>query len=305
MTDHIRSYAKILALGHRALEPLLTHEVVVEEKVDGSQFSFGMRSGVLHMMSKRVPIHGLEGCPNLFQPTVRHVIACFEARLLVEGWTYRGEAVHAPRHNTLTYARVPQGNFVLFDVDTGLESYVTPEAREQIAFDLGVDRISVIARRRMADITEGDLTQWLTMTSQLGGALIEGVVIKPLACIVGVDGKRLAGKFVSEAFKETHSKEWRTDRPQKLDMLKEIGEAISGPARWKKSVQRLRDEGRLTESPKDIGPLIAEVQRDVTEECEDEIKAMLYAAYRKEIVRTSTNGVAEWYKRELAFGGAR
>lgn len=53
----------------------------------------------------------------------------------------------------------------------------------------------------------------------------------------------------------------------------------------------------------DIGPLIAAVQQDVADESEDEIKAMLYAAYRKEVLRMSTRGLPEWYKRELAFGG--
>lgn len=35
--SELRSYAKILTLGHRALEPIADQHVVVEEKVDGSQ----------------------------------------------------------------------------------------------------------------------------------------------------------------------------------------------------------------------------------------------------------------------------
>lgn len=302
--SELRSYAKILTLGHRALDPIADQRVVVEEKVDGSQFSFGVRNGVLLMRSKNVAIHGMEGCPNLFAPTVRHVVDCHARGLLVEGWTYRGEALCAPRHNTLAYERVPAGHFVLFDVDLGLEDYADTYERERIASDLGVEGIAVLGMGPLSDITEARLNEYLKTTSMLGKALVEGVVVKPVECVIGVDGKRLAGKFVSEAFKETHSKEWVPDRAQKQDVVASIGEAIATPARWMKSVHRLRDEGRLTESLQDIGPLIAAVQQDVVEESEDEIKAMLYAAYRKEVLRMSTRGLPEWYKRELAFGGA-
>lgn len=302
MSD-LRSYAKILTLGHRALEPIADQVVVVEEKVDGSQFSFGVRDGVLLMRSKNAVIHGVEGCPNLFTPTVKHVVDCHARGLLIDGWTYRGEAFCSPKHNTLAYERTPVGHFVLFDVDLGLEFYADPETRAQIADDLGVEPIAVLGRLPMQDLNETLLNEYLKTTSGLGKALVEGIVVKPTACVIGIDGKRLVGKFVSEAFKETHSKTWTPDRAQKQDVVASIGEAIATPARWRKSVLRLRDEGRLTESLQDIGPLIAAVQQDVTDESEDEIKAMLYAAYRKEVLRMSTRGLPEWYKRELAFGG--
>lgn len=302
--SELRSYAKILALGHRALDAIGECNVVVEEKVDGSQFSFGVREGVLHMRSKNVAIHGVEGCPNLFVPTVTHVVECHRQGLFVEGWTYRGEAFHAPKHNTLAYERVPSGHLVLFDVDMGLESYASPKQREQIAHDIGVEPIAVLDECRMADLSESALDGYLKTASALGKALVEGIVVKPVECVVGPDGKRLVGKYVSETFKETHSKTWKPDRAQKSDVVASIGEAIATPSRWIKSVHRLREEGRLTQSPQDIGPLIAEVQRDVIAESEDEIKEMLYAAYRKDVLRMSTRGLPEWYKRELAFGGA-
>lgn len=301
----LHSYTKILALGHRALEPLADQVVVVEEKVDGSQFSFGVRDGVLLMRSKGATIYGLEGCQKLFAPTVKHVMDCHAQGLLVEGWTYRGEAFCSPRHNTLAYERVPAGHFVLFDVDLGLEAYAVPGVREQIAADLGVEPIAVLDEIQMSALTEACLNEYLKTTSALGKALVEGIVVKPTACVVGVDGKRLLGKFVSEAFKETHSKTWVSGNAQKQDVVASIGEAIATPARWRKSVLRLRDEGRLTESLQDIGPLIAAVQQDVVAESEDEIKEMLYAAYRKEVLRASTRGLPEWYKRELAFGGVQ
>lgn len=46
------SYPKVYALGHRALAELLLDEVLVEEKIDGSQFSFGRFGGDLKARSK-------------------------------------------------------------------------------------------------------------------------------------------------------------------------------------------------------------------------------------------------------------
>lgn len=42
MGDSWHSYPSTFALGHRAIADLLLDPVLVEEKVDGSQFSFGV-----------------------------------------------------------------------------------------------------------------------------------------------------------------------------------------------------------------------------------------------------------------------
>ena len=47
------SYPSIFAVGHAATAHLFDGDVIVEEKVDGSQFSFGVdESGELHVRSK-------------------------------------------------------------------------------------------------------------------------------------------------------------------------------------------------------------------------------------------------------------
>ena len=47
------SYPKIYALGHAYLKELSLDPVIVEEKVDGSQFSFGLINGELKCKSHR------------------------------------------------------------------------------------------------------------------------------------------------------------------------------------------------------------------------------------------------------------
>ena len=55
----------------------------------------------------------------------------------------------------------------------------------------------------------------------------------------------------------------------------------------------------MKEAPQDIGPLLKEIQEDVTKECTEEIKNALFNAYKKDILRGVIAGFAEWYKSRL------
>ena len=58
----------------------------------------------------------------------------------------------------------------------------------------------------------------------------------------------------------------------------------------------------LVGEPKDIGVLMRELNRDF-EEHVDEIKNLLYANFRKDIIRVANRGFAEWYKKKLITEG--
>lgn len=64
-------------------------------------------------------------------------------------------------------------------------------------------------------------------------------------------------------------------------------------------MQHLRDAGRLENSPRDIGPLMKEVNEDVLKECKEEITKALFDWAWKNISRGFTNGLPKWYKEEL------
>src|SRR5688572_241222 len=102
------SFPQVYNFGHRAIQDLLTGEVNVEEKVDGSQFSFGcfheydnlLPDGVewrgnprveLKIKSKGAMIYP-DAPPGLFKGAVDTVKALFAEGKLTPGWTYRGEA---------------------------------------------------------------------------------------------------------------------------------------------------------------------------------------------------------------------
>lgn len=294
-------YGKIYALGHRYTRDLVGRVVRVEEKVDGSQFSFGVREGQLLMRSKRVTLYP-EGAPKQFAKAIETVVKLFEAGLLMEGWTYRGEAFSGPRHNALTYGRMPIGGIVLYDVDRELQDYMSYDELAEEAKRLQLEVVPLLyygpcERKALEALLE---TQTMLVDEEGNGPKVEGIVVKPSddAPVFGIDGLPIRAKIVSEAFKERLDK-LKFGKPKKGDVILEIAESVAPEARWLKAIQRLRDEGRLDESPKDIGPLMKAIQDDVVEEEEDWIKDRLWKEYKGHICRATIRGFADWYKQRL------
>lgn len=295
----LRSYPKVWNLGHPNIANLFDGPVVVQEKVDGSQFSFGVVDGVLHCRSKGATVH-LTTEDKLFRAAVDTAMRLHDAGKLVEGYVYRGEVLHAPKHNTLAYGRVPAGNVILFDVDTGYENRVGPEELFAFATHLGLECVPTFHVGPMAANADGLalFRSLLENESVLGAVPIEGVVIKNYGRF-GDDGKMLMGKYVSEAFKESHTKDWRKRNPTRTDIVEAIIARYATERRWEKAIERLRDAGKLEYSPRDIGQLMREVPADVREECAREIADALFSHHWPAISRGITRGLPEWYKQRL------
>lgn len=298
----IEAYPKIYNLGHRAIRDLSKVPVILEEKVDGSQFSFTKVDGELQFRSKgRAFVEGAED--KMFNLGVQAVRERFD--MLQEGWVYRGEYLNKPKHNTLEYKVIPAGYVAIFDIQYPDGEFLTPFDKKVEAQRLDFSHVPYIVGGVVED--EKVLLEFLERESFLGGPTVEGVVLKPIDYdLYGIDGRVLMGKFVSEKFKEQNGKQWKQSNPTGRDILALLGETYRHENRWKKAVQHLRDEGRLEGSPKDIGPLIAEAKRDLLSEEVDEIKERLFKWASPHILRKSTAGLAEWYKEELLkeqFGG--
>lgn len=294
----LTSYPDVYALGHRMTVDILQHAVTVEEKVDGSQFSFGLNSGgELMCRSKGAQIFP-EAPEKMFTKAVETAKAL--APHLQPGWTYRAEYLQKPKHNTLCYGRVPKQHLILFDVNTGLETYAPPFVRQQIADSLGLECVPLIFQGRV-DGGLDQLKEWLNRDSLLGGVKIEGVVLKPVGMnLFGPDKKAIVAKYVSEAFKEIHGREWKAANPSSKDIITDIVLHYKTPARWEKAVQHLRDAGTLEGSPRDIGKLMTEVPKDIEKECVDAIKDALWRYAWPKIRRGTVAGLPEWYKERLA-----
>ena len=294
----IHSYPTIYNLGHPAVAELTKGPVIVEEKVDGSQISFGLdENGDIQMRSKGATLN-VVAPEGMFQRAVMSVMA--RKKQLRPGVVYRGEYLNTPHHNALTYDRVPNGNIIIFDVGLPNEAYYTPEEKRALSKEIDMECVPVLFRGVISDVQQ--FRDMLETQSVLGGQKIEGVVIKPEHYdLFGRDKKPLMGKFVSEAFREVHTKTWDSEHRTKgpTDILQMLRDTYAMPARWNKAVQHLRDAGQLTNSPKDIGNLLKEVQDDTAKECEDEIKAQLFAWCWPQLRRSIVYGLPEWYKEEL------
>ncbi len=288
------SYPKIYNLGHAAVVDLFDGPVVVEEKVDGSQFSFGVFNGELKFRSKGKQMEP-DAPEKMFTLAVEAVKAVKDK--LVDGWTYRGEYLQKPKHNSLCYERIPKNHIALFDINCGEESYIGPEAKEQEAKRLGFEVVPCYKVDRLEK--PEDVKALLENTSFLGGVKIEGVVIKNYMKF-GLDKKVLMGKFVSEDFKEIHKKEWAKQNPATGDFIEVIAQNHRTKARWMKAVQAARDRGELTDSPQDIGKLLNAVRDDILAEEKDAIASELFNyAWDKIISRKVVAGFPEWYKEYL------
>jgi hypothetical protein len=290
----LHSYPSIFNLGHKAIKTLFDTEVLIEEKVDGSQFSFGKRDGVLFMRSKGAVLYE-PVTDKLFRAAAEYVVSIKDK--LNEGWTYRGEVLCRPRHNALEYERTPQNNVIIFDIDRGDQDYLTSVEKYVEAGRLGFEVVPVLYEGKIDNYE--DLKKFFERVSVLGKANIEGMVIKAYTQF-GQDKKVLMGKWVSEAFKEVHGSEWNKANPTKADLITKLVKGLKTDARWEKAIQHLRDAGTLEESPRDIGNLLREIQNDVKKEVGDEIKDQLFAYYWPQIARGIVGGFPEYYKDRLA-----
>jgi len=199
----------------------------------------------------------------------------------------------------------PEGNLVLFDIEIG--HHIFKDAIEVIsqATSLGVHYAAAFSIHpdafRHADKKQDEevLDSLLSCTSSLGGTKVEGVVFKNYSHQTPW-GDPAFCKFVSPEFKEQHKK--NLDWKQGKDLNHALGSQFAVEARWRKSVQRLRDGGKLEGSPKDIGLLLKESSLDLLSEYGDELRERVWKNSWKHIAKAANAGFPEWYKREIAFG---
>lgn len=292
---NLSSYNEIFHVAHKLAEPIWSESIEIQEKVDGSQVSWMLdKNGELLMRSKGQQLH--EGSPNskMFDEAIASIKE--RADLLVPGQIWRGEYLRSPKHNSLKYDRIPTGHIVIFDIELSLGDYACPDHLKDMSKFIGFESIPVLYQG-VWDRDLVDLKVFFETESFLGGQKIEGIVAK---CYTKyLNGKPLMAKLVSDQFKEVHQEEWKKTNPGKGDIVDQLIVNHATEARWLKAVQHLRDNGELTNSPRDIGPLLKEISEDVKKEEEEAIKDALFKWAFPRISRGITRGFPDWYKEKL------
>lgn len=287
----LSSYPKVYALGHRDVQGIFDHDYYIEEKIDGSQISFGLIGGELLARSR-----GAELFFGMGKSMFDAGLATIKSLDLHPDLVFRGEYLSKPKHNCLTYGRVPRKNIIIFNVEDVAGNPLPRPQAVSLAEGMGLEHVPLIDIKIRGF---EDLERIMDTESILGGVTVEGFVIKAPSMTTR-DKKYAVAKFVSEKFKEKNQSNWKKENPGRGDVVQEIINTLKTEARWNKAVQHLRESGQLDGSPKDIGPLLKELQTDLEQEETDWIKERLFAHFIKQIKRGVAGGLPEWYKMKLA-----
>ena len=299
----IPSYPKVFSLGHPSSASVFFGDYCIEEKIDGSQFSFMVDDdGILHCRSKGAVID-IDNSPNLFSRAVETARQLAGEGLLYTGWIYRAEAVNSPRHNAITYERAPETGMILFDIQNARGEFIYPEDKPGRARQLGLECVQQFAVERGAP-TEAMIDALLHQNSMLGKAKVEGVVFKNYgqpSAFGPTDFPVTFVKYVNPSFRELNATR------QKLEWSMAAGDVVDAvlsnfnrEAIWKKAIQHLGDAGLLQHAPQDIGPLLKEINIDFETENRAVVEAFLYKRFRDKIMKGIIAGFPEYYKALIA-----
>lgn len=298
MSKQIPSYGKVMTLGSVYTDNALNGEIIIQEKVDGSQFKFGLNAKKEVVIdSKNQAIH-VES-PGMFEDGVAQVlknkklIKKFEPNT----WFY-AEYLRKPKHNIVVYKNIPKNNIVLFDAVSEAR-WATREELEVFADALDIDIIPELWRGTIfpggyTDENMEFLREFWKTTSYLEGADVEGIVIKNYGQTVLIGGNvyPLFTKLVNPQFQEKMKVSARAPKVS-IDLFIR---SFANENRWRKAMEFVRDEGKLLGEPKDIGAIIQRVLKDVIEEEKENIKEWFYNHYIKNIKGAVTSGLPSWYK---------
>jgi len=299
----MRSYQKIAGIHRPEVVGVLDDHVIIEEKIDGSQFRIeidgdgNISCGSHHQELNMVDNNFKLGCDQ----AVKTFHGVREPDKII---TIFSEYLAKPKQNQIPYSRVPKNNFIIFDVKIG-DKMLDREEKERFAFNYGCEVVPLLWRGHGSEFTDEVREKLLKTKSILGHQKgydrIEGIVIKAYDRKFNFDeGHSLAGHFmctkiVNDSFKETK----KIKSPKGDNKLEGILESVRSVPRWNKAVQTLTELGELNGEMKDIGLITRRVMTDLQEEEEETIKNELYKLFGKDILKASVQGLSTWYQNKL------
>lgn len=285
----------------------------IEEKVDGSQFRFGIDgTGNFMAGSKNVnyssanqPDKSFKGICEEMEAKLTNLYKTGEFSFLESNdfIVFYAEYLRSPKHNALKYDRVPKGNLYLFDIAVN-GVYQRTDDIKNWAKILEIEPVNIYGISEKLpeynSISE-NLKMW---KSCIGETNPEGVVIKNYDINVMDNFRKIETplmiKIVRDEFKEILHKDWKQREGKGAnDIIGRIMNQVNKNAVWDKAIFHLRDEGKLTGKMQDMKELVEKVDDDIEKEWKEVIYKELYDSFEYDIRRAFTKGLAEYYKKKL------
>lgn len=300
----MESYQKISQPYKPEIQDIWKGDIIVEEKVDGSQFRIELDAGEIKCGSHKMD--DLSLVDNNFKKGTDAAQEIFkEYRQSGSKISIFCEYLGKPKQNSIAYKRIPEKYLVVFDIKVD-DRYMDRDQKEAWASTFtGLEIVPLLWKGKGEDFTEKIQKELLTKPSFLGHQegydRIEGFVVKNYSKWYDVDkypyleGHWLCTKIVNDSFKEKN----KIENPSAGNQLQALKDSLNSIPRWVKGVQHLREEGLIENELKDLGKIIPEVKRDIEEEEKEVIKEELWKLYGKDILAYSVKGLAEWYKEYL------
>lgn len=276
---------------------ILNKPTYVQEKLDGSQFTFAYIEGNFYARSRGQQLSEDVGIADLFANAYLSAKELCLDGILPPGFLYRCEAFKGPKHNSLKYDRAPKHGFVVYDVQSALNNHFVVPVEMSDMLDGKVEYVKVIGQWPEGLKLRSELVDFLdanqNSTSMLGGP-IEGFVFKEYSC----SPDRAVVKVVREQFKELHALNEEYIKIGPTNGLERVMEKISGPARYLKALSHLRESGASEGSMRDMPKLLNELHADLDSD-HGEIKDLLWQVFGGQIKKNLGKGLALWLKDQL------
>lgn len=257
----MNAFQKIFTTGSKYTTNIFKEDVVIAEKVDGSQFCFGKDiDGKLCLRSKGSEL--TDNRDGLFKKAVIYVHSIVDR--IPYGTTFYCEYLNKPKHNVLKYNRIPKNNLILFGIrDLSAEFFHFNQSyKETMAKFIGIECVPTLFKGKIKSIEA--INKYLEIESCLGGVKVEGIVIENYnrkSFYGGNHYTSMLGKLVSERFKEIHGQP-KIKPIQSLDVkIEDFFKNYKTDARWEKAVQYLRDSGKFGNDLTDIGNIFKRVHQ--------------------------------------------
>ena len=254
----VPKYPKIRRVGHEKTRGILddpTDFVVIQEKVDGSNFRFWLEDGEIRFGSRRVDYVDEKNYEE-WAKAIEYIKSKVNPEDLREDFIYVGEFI---RPHTVQYDFDSAPPFVGFDILNRWTGDIIHYLISYAEFDsLGLPFINTYFVGEAGLITDVLIEELKKKKSAYGAEVQEGVVLKNYS-------RNIFAKSVNPEFLEDFKKKFGDKVKPKMTAEAKVVERFITPARVKKIITQIyEDKGSV--SAEDIPQILRDTVNDMLEE---------------------------------------